>query len=261
MNPQQLQKAASQLYQLPKVFCLPKSGIPFCLIPPGTGQLGSRPDETGHYEDEAPVQEVRVHAPFYLARFPMRVTDWNALFPEARRSGSPHHPIVDIDWDEAQAVAEHVHRVEGPFRIRLPLEAEWEYACRAGNTEAFGSGISPAALCAASTWPADRPRASIQLTDAGTWPANAWGLHDMHGLVWEWCADGYQAYTPDPVLLPAPPLPSGSNKVCRGGSFRSRGFGCRSASRGGLLRSRRKDSLGFRLAFTPDQTTAGIHPG
>lgn len=219
----------------------------FCLIPPGSGWMGSEPSETGHYEDEAPRQPVEVTRPFFLGRDPVTTQQWNAIWPENVRRGLDACPITEVDWDDVQEWIRRLNLKEKRADIRLPRESEWEFACRAGSTGPFADGIQARDVVAAGVYPEEIPTGISSLPEGAGRPANAWGLRDMHGWVWEWCLDGYAPYTGELVRLPSPPFPGGSNKVCRGGSWRSKGFGCRSASRGCLLRGRKKDSLGFRL--------------
>ena len=144
------------------------------------------------------------------------------------------------------------------FQFRLPTEPEWEYACRAGTSSAFNDGL-------ACTQPTGNDLALARLGWFGqnsgmeTHPvgeklANAWGLHDMHGNVWEWCWDGKRAYTAEAQTDPLGPVEENAGRAVRGGSFWTRAEGCRSACRDGNETEGRSYSLGFRLA-------AGQEPG
>ncbi len=154
-----------------------------------------------------------------------------------------------IKYEECQEFLRKLSERDGPA-YRLPTEAEWEYACRAGTTTPFyfgerintdqanfdGNGIE--GVCR------DEP------TPVGSFPANAWGLHDLHGNVNEWTGDWYGGYPSGEAVDPHGPE-EGDSRVVRGGSFYNTGIGVRSAYRNWYVPTTRRFQLGFRAAFTP----------
>ena len=172
------------------------------------------------------------------------------------------HPVVNVTWNDAQALAAWLSRVE-QRRYRLPTEAEWEYACRAGTRSHFHSGDDPASLAAvanvfdadaAVNWPAWKGFALAThdgfpfTAPVGSFAPNAFGLHDMHGNVWEWCTDrfGGNFYSVGPTTDPVGPN-DGSRRVVRGGSWYVLAVNCRSAIRGGVTPETTDYAIGFRV--------------
>jgi formylglycine-generating enzyme required for sulfatase activity len=139
-------------------------------------------------------------------------------------------------WDAVQVVA-------GSTGYRLPTEAQWEYACRAGTTSAFNTG---SVFNGSMGWYENN--SGNKTHEVGTKPPNAWGLYDMHGNLYEWCWDRYDAYTNGTKTDPVGP-PSGNNRILRGGSFGSPVESLRSAARRGEYPYTRYLSYGFRLAL------------
>jgi len=174
------------------------------------------------------------------------------------------HPVVSVSWNDAMAFCKWLSKKEGKT-YRLPTEAEWEYACRAGTTTRYYSGDDPETLAkvgniadaAAKTQFPDW-KYTIKGNDAyvftspvGKFKPNAFGLYDMHGNAWQWCADRYGAgyYAASPADDPTGP-DSGNDRVLRGGSWLYRPFYTRSARRGGSSPGVRFNYAGFRVART-----------
>lgn len=151
--------------------------------------------------------------------------------------------MVEEAWDDAQAYLEWLSRKTGQH-YRLPTEAEWEYACRAGTTSPFNFGdtIKP-------------PHANFQgqTIRVGSLPANPWGLYEMHGNVWEWCLDGLRSYTAEAVTDPRGATDPGVERVMRGGCWYNEPRHCRSACRSVSAPDIRADFIGFRCARVWDQ--------
>jgi formylglycine-generating enzyme required for sulfatase activity len=185
------------------------------------------------------------------------------------------HPVVDVSWRDAVAFCEWLSRKEGKT-YRLPTEAEWEYACRAGTTTRYSSGDDPETLAkvgnvadAAAKARYPEWRATIRANDGyvftapvGKFRANAFGLYDMHGNAWEWCADLYSAtyYANCPVDDPAGPR-SGHDRVVRGGDWSSWPNDARSAVRDQSEPRSRYCFTGFRVARNDDGKAETGVPG
>lgn len=172
------------------------------------------------------------------------------------------HPVVNVTWNDAQALADWLGRTEGR-RYRLPTEAEWEYACRAGTRTRYSGGDDPRSLLrtgnvfdasAARHWPRWQPMAldgddGFAFTaPVGSFAPNAWGLHDMHGNVWEWVADwhGDEYYAASPVDDPQGPA-EGTARVRRGGSWHTWPFYARASYRNWNAPATRYTLVGIRL--------------
>jgi formylglycine-generating enzyme required for sulfatase activity/serine/threonine protein kinase len=228
-------------------------GMRFVLIPAGSFRMGSPPDEVMRGEDEGPVRMVRIDRPFYLAVFPvtqqtfLAVMKSNPAHFEKKNGGGPDYPVEQVSWTEAFAFCQALSSVPEEKRAghtyRLPTEAEWEYACRAGTSTpfAFGATLSSTQANFDGTRPhGEAPAGPFRraTTRVGSFPANAWGLFDMHGNVWEWCADWYARH----VLV--------QHRVVRGGSWNNSGHLCRSARRQKYAPGFRSDTVGFRVALS-----------
>lgn len=157
------------------------------------------------------------------------------------------YPMYYVNWDEAVEFCRKLSLKEGR-EYRLPTEAEWEYACRAGTTTAYHTGDTEQALSEAGWY--------LGNSDSRTQPvgrkrANAWGLYDMHGNVWEWCSDWHGSYPNGEVTDPTGPA-TGSHRVIRGGSWYYTPMLCRSARRGRDSSDYRNSSGGFRVVCVSD---------
>jgi hypothetical protein len=208
-------------------------------IPPATVRLGSPPGESGRDDDETQVQ-VELTRGFWLADGETTQAQWSAWM-----GGSPSwfigsdRPVERVSWSDAVACCARLAEAVGAA-IRLPSEAEWELACRAGTAGSFGAGT----LERAAVY--DRP------ADAGTDPVrrrlpNALGLMDMHGNVWEWCADAYAPYPGRPS--PDHRADGGAKRVVRGGSWKDAPERLRSANRQGLDPAVRSACVGVRIVI------------
>jgi len=254
---------------------VPRVAITMVWIPAGTFLMGAPPEEPGRFDDEGPQHEVRLEG-FFLAQTPISQTQWRAvadwekmeheLKPDPSKFTGPNRPVEQVTWLEAMEFCSRLSQRTGR-RYTLPSEAQWEYACRAGTTTPFhfGATVTPelANYNANHTY-SDGPEGAYreQTTDVGTFPANAWGLLDMHGNVWEWCADHWHSsydFAPEdgqPWLIPA----AGTNeqRLLRGGSWYDAPRNCRSACRNRDDPDDRFDLIGFRVcALPPAPFTAG----
>jgi formylglycine-generating enzyme required for sulfatase activity len=239
------------------------AGMPFALIPKGSFAMGSPADEAGRRENEGPVHEVVLPNAFYLAVTPVtqeqyaRVTGNNPARFQAAAGGGPTHPVEMISWDEAVAFCTALSNLpaerEARRVYRLPTEAEWEYACRAGTRTAFHQGASlgcdQAHFDGAYPYGDGRRGPTLPRTvPVGSFPPNTWGLSDMHGNVWEWCADWFEDrfYQNSPRSDPRGP-DSGIYRVLRGGSWKNQAGTCRAAYRNALAPNQRQPFVGFRV--------------
>jgi formylglycine-generating enzyme len=241
-------------------------GMAFVLIPAGSFHMGSPETETGHRSNEHPIHEVVFGNAFYLAVHPITqrafqlVTGRNPSKFNAANGGTPEHPVEMVSWDDAvgfcRQLSDRPEEKAAGRRYCLPTEAEWEYACRAGKAEApFGHGSTFSADN--GNFDATHPYGDIAASAAMSrtspvirFPANAWGLHDMHGNVWEWCSDWYAEgyYRSSPTRDPKGP-DSGRVRVLRGGSWRNQGSACRAAYRNALAPYQRDSATGFRVVI------------
>jgi formylglycine-generating enzyme required for sulfatase activity len=218
----------------PSLFSLDK----FVKISAGSFQMGSDSGE----DDEKPVHTVCITKPFYLGKYQVTQEQWESV-----RGNNPSDfkgktmPVETVSWDEVQEFIRHLNNQTGRDIFRLPTEAEWEYACRAGTTDDDTDKMDDMAWYDEN---ADKKPHRV-----GIKQSNVWGLYDMHGNVWEWCSDWYDDYSNDTVNDPTGP-DTGAYRVRRGGSWTSGKFFCRSANRFKALPSRRDGDIGFRLVRT-----------
>jgi formylglycine-generating enzyme required for sulfatase activity len=209
-------------------------GVPmtFVKIPPGEFMMGSdgNEDEFLPQADERPRHPVRITEPFYLGRTEVTQRQWEAVMGETwfYFRGDRDRPADCISWDQAQVYVEKLTRL-GQGTFRLPTEAEWEYACRAGTTTRYWWGDDPHYRQVADyVWfeanSGDTPHR------VGTKRPNPWGLHDVLGNVMEWCEDWYGPYPSGLQVDPQGPS-SGEDRVRRGGVWSFLPSGCRPADR------------------------------
>ena len=223
-------------------------GMKFVVIPAGTFSMGSA---NGDY-DERPVHQVTISKPFYLSAYEVTNADGIAVkrFVSSKWKGDTL-PIESVTWEEAEAFCSSLsalpaERAAGRV-YRLPTEAEWEYACRAGTTTAYSFGDDESLLGDFAWFGAN---AGGSTHPVGQKKPNGWGLYDMQGNVWEWCSDRYGDYAAAAATDPQGPA-QGSYRVLRGCSWDSSARRCRSADRFRFDPSHRYSYHGFRLALSP----------
>ena len=199
----------------------------FAYIPAGTFTMGSPDSEEGRGADEGPQHEVTISQGFYLGKYEVTQGQWENVMGTTPWSGkswveeNADHPAVYVSWEDVQAFIQKLNDAAGKELYRLPTEAEWEYACRAGTTTrwSFGddeSDLGDYAWYNDNAWDVGERYAH----EVGTKLANPWGLYDMHGNVYEWCLDWYGSYSSEAQTDPSGPE-SGSYRVLRGGSWKS----------------------------------------
>jgi len=264
-------------------------GMEFAPIPAGTFRMGNEatlPEDlltpaeadgtvrvwlpaTGDY-DERPAHQVTISRPFHLGVCQVTNAQYEQFDPlHAHLRGKlgfsidSDEAVVFVSWHEAAAFCRWLSEKEG-LPYRLPTEAEWEYACRAGTTTLFSTGDTlPEEYLRnpGSSWYPDsrhgRGRAELAPLHVGRTPANPWGLHDMHGNVEEWCRDWYGPYAPEDQVDPVGRA-DGDFRVTRGGSHSTVAYYLRSANRMGSLPEDRSWYIGFRVAIGEAPATSAL---
>jgi uncharacterized protein (TIGR02996 family) len=230
----------------------------FSFIPPGSFLMGS--DHPEGNKNERPVHRVTLTQGFFLGIHPVTQAQWRAITGATPSEfQGDNRPVENVSWNDCQEFCEKLSaHLGGRLTFGLPSEAEWEYACRAGTTTEFHFGdiISTdlANYDGNYTWngsPEGKYRE--ETTDVGSFPANPWGVFDMHGNVWEWCQDWYGPYSGDNKVNPIQTQrQSNEYRVLRGGSWNLSRVFCRAAGRSGSAPTSRGSGMGFRLAFRLD---------
>ena len=221
-------------------------GMNFIYIKPGTFSMGSPYNEPGRRDDEKQ-HRVTLTKGFYMQSTETTQAQWKAVMGEnPSRFKGDDNPVENVSWDDVQDFIGFLNKKEGEGKYRLPTEAEWEYACRAGGRGLFSfgdsiSGLGEYAWCGSNSMQKTHPV-------AGKRP-NAWGLYDMHGNVWEWCQDRKGPYPSGSAVDPKGPE-SGSLRVFRGGGYYFIPAFCRSAFRNAFGPDFNSDFIGFRLVKT-----------
>lgn len=231
----------------------------FVWIPPGEFMMGSPEDEPGRDHDENQ-HKVIITEGFFMQRTPVTQGQWKTVMgnnPSYFDEYGDDYPVERVSWDDAQEFIKKLSRMDGR-QYRLPTEAEWEYACRAGTTTPFWTGDSDADLAQAGWYGGNSGKKTHPV---GRKEPNAFGLYDMHGNVWEWCSDWFGDYPADSVTDPIGPS-TGYNRVLRGGGWLSDAGYCRSACRLHVSPADRFNDLGFRMVrtsvFVPDPLLAPL---
>ena len=253
-------------------------------VPPGTFLMGSADNEQGRDNDEGPRHEVGISQGFWIGDTPCTQDFWESVMgnnPSRFKDG--RRPVESVSWDDVRQFLHRLNERVPQLRASLPTEAQWEYACRAGSLTPIyptGSAMAPWKILGQNNVPALDPIAwyggnsgvDFELStgaDSSKWPEkqyphkragthpvakklpNLWGLYDMLGNVWEWCADGRRKYTADPVEDPVGPMDVGSRCV-RGGSWDNFARSVRCACRIEAPPEHRLGRLGFRLVRVQD---------
>ena len=226
------------------------------LIPAGVFTMGSPNSEGYRSRDEGPQHRVRITRPFYMGKYEVTQSQYERIMDaNLSKFRGTNNPVDTVSWNDATEFCRKLSQRTGR-KVRLPTEAEWEYACRAGTTTPFhfGKSLSSSQANFNGRFPyggAAKGVSRNKTTSVGSFPANAWGLHDMHGNLWEWCSDWlYQGYyAKSPQNDPTGPA-NGSYRVLRGGSWRSNAESCRSAYRERPGLQIRHYFIGFRVAVS-----------
>jgi formylglycine-generating enzyme required for sulfatase activity len=224
-------------------------GMKFVYIKPGTFMMGSPVNEKDRDNDETQHQ-VTLTKGYYIGVTEVTQGQWKGVMgnnPSSFSNCGDDCPVEKVSWNDVQEFISRLNSKEGTNKYRLPTEAEWEYACRAGGSTRFTFGDSDSEL---GNYAWYRSNSDSKTHPVASLKSNAWGLYDMHGNVWEWVFDLYEDYSPDSVIGPTE-LSRDSERVFRGGSWYYRLSYERSAYRYKYSPFYRSKDLGFRLARTP----------
>jgi formylglycine-generating enzyme len=231
-------------------------GMKFVWIPPGNFIMGSPKEEKERREHETQ-HKVTLTKGFYMGVYTVTQEEWQAVMGNnpSKFKGEKNLPVEMVSWDDCQEFIKKL-REKDKKAYRLPSEAEWEYACRAGTKTPFhfGETISTDQANYNGDFTYGDGKKGMnraKTTPVGSFPANAWGLHDMHGNVWQWCEDWYADYPQKDVTDPQGPE-KGQSRVLRGGSWNAYPGHCRSASRRRNEPGYRNYLIGCRLCFCLD---------
>jgi uncharacterized protein (TIGR02996 family) len=255
------QRRVVELLDAGVVPCVPQhplilpGGVPLMgsLVPPGSFLMGGT-----ERDEEKPVHRVTLTTGYFLGVHPVTQAQWKAVMgTDPSHFKGPNRPVEQVSWEDGQAFcAKLTARLGGSVAVRLPTEAQWEWACRAGTTTHFHFGDVPSThqfnYNGSYTWNGSKKgKNRTQTTAVDSFPPNPWGLFDLHGNVGEWCADVYQPYTSDEQIDP-----SGKNehsdsgsRVLRSGSWHLQPLRCRAACRYGGAPGIRNYGFGFRVCF------------
>lgn len=232
-------------------------GMTFTYISPGTFNMGATDEEAGRKQHETPQHPVRITRGFYISIMPVTQSQYEKLkgknpsfFQKVHNAGDL--PVDSVTWSEAEKFCQKLSQLADETlaerSYRLPTEAEWEYACRAGTSTPYWCGMtltSKEGHCKSMTSGQGQPH------PVGRSAPNPWGLHDVHGNIDEWCSDWYHEYYyfDSPGNDPVGP-PKGEKKIVRGGSWADLPSDCRSASRKAMPPNHPFNTVGFRVVLT-----------
>ena len=256
--------SASSAAQEPQETYVNPLGMTFVKIPAGAFLMGSPGGEAGRDPSEG-VHRVRISRPFFMQTTEVTLGQWWTVMGKKfmfGRKGDKQMPVNRVSWFDAQEFIRRLNSQEKK-RYRLPTEAEWEYACRAGTTTAYSWGEAidcEKAMYANSPMKygecVARHRAAGLLPNepapVGRFQPNPWGLYDMHGNLWEWCSDWFTPYSQTRQTDPTG-AKTGDHRVRRGGSWFGTGRVCRSANRAFGHPAQRLRTTGFRLVLEVDE--------
>ena len=209
----------------------------FVLIHPGTFPMGS-------VENSPPVHNVSITKPFYMGKYEVTQDQWLVVMRENRsKFNDPQRPVEHVSWEDCQKFLLTLNATAAGRRFCLPTEAQWEYACRAGSTNENWFGNDDADLGLYGWYMKNATRMTHPV---GELKPNGWGLYDMQGNVWEWCADWYGSFEGADAIDPVGPM-TGTVRVLRGGSWFNYAPSCRCTNRGFYEPQTRNAYCGFRV--------------
>jgi len=217
------------------------------LIPAGEFEMGSNDQQS-----EKPIHKVKISRPFYMGKYVITQAQYDKVMGNNPRNFKGENlPVEKVSYEDADGFCKGASKLTGKS-IRLPTEAELEFACRAGTKTNFNMGDDDAALEQAGWF---KGNSEDKTHPVGQKKPNAWSLYDMHGNVWQWCQDWYgeDYYVKAPAEDPRGPT-QGARRVLRGGSWLSSPVYCRSAARGMYDPGGRGVDVGFRVVVVPLRT-------
>ena len=240
-------------------FTPPQQRLGMVLIPSGVFDMGSMASAAPYFgsANEQPVHTVRFNNDFWMGQYEVTQDDYQTLM-----GNNPSHffggqlPVSVVSWDNARAYCAALTaqetalgRVPAGYEYRLPTEAEWEYACRADTTTEYniGSTLNCADAQFGNSFHSGMSCNTTEMTAGGSFPANAWGLYDMHGNMEEWCLDSLGAYSAGSLTNPF--VTGGNDRVLRSGNWHSGSSHCRSAARSSSPSGLAMPEYGFRVVF------------
>ncbi|MFW5698443.1 MAG: bifunctional serine/threonine-protein kinase/formylglycine-generating enzyme family protein, partial [Planctomycetota bacterium] len=235
----------------------------FRRVAPGSFRMGSPDDERDRGTDEGLVN-VTLTTPCWIGQTECTRAFYHAVvggLPSGEEQLADDVPVAHVSWNDARELVARCNQLlDAPFRVRLPSEAQWEYACRAGTAAAWSCGAEPDALqrhanaADASSdlaWAVAWDDGFARRSPVASYAPNAWGLYDMHGNVWEWCRDAHRHRAASQRELIDPVVESGRTRVRRGGSWEDQPRSLRSAERLGSSEDTRRATIGLRLVLEP----------
>lgn len=224
-------------------------GMEFVLIPAGVFMMGCDKDrEKCSQANESPRHEVIISRPFYMGKYEVTQAEWMAVMGSnpSKFKGNTR-PVENVSWNEIQEFIRKLNQMERTDRYRLPTEAEWEYAARAGSSAVYSFGSDVEQLEKYAWYGEDRNSGSTH--PVGQLEPNRWGLYDIHGNVSEWVQDWYDSYSEGTQMDPKGSS-SGEYRVLRGGSWYHDVESSRSTYRGTRWPYDRYETYGFRVALS-----------
>jgi formylglycine-generating enzyme required for sulfatase activity len=237
---------ASRIQEIPKTFISSSTGMELVLIPAGEFMMGSPLEEQGRFDYEGPVHEVTIKNSFYMGKYLVTQKQWEKVTGNNPSSfKGEDRPVERVSWEDVQEFVKKLNKKEGVDKYRLPSEAEWEYACRAGTQTGYSFGDDESILNGYA-WYDKNSGSETHLV--GQKKPNPWGLYDIHGNVWEWVQDRWHDKHEGALSNgSAWEDGGGSSRVVRGGSWVNNARNCRSAARGWVDTGDRCKFVGFRL--------------
>lgn len=234
-------------------------GMKLVLVPAGEFMMGSPNTEAQRQPTEGPQHKVKITKPFFMGAYEVTQGEYEKVMGNnPSRFKDPNNPVEQVNWNDAVEFCSKLSNMPEEKRAgrtyRLPTEAEWEYACRAGTTTPFHYGNSLLPKDANFSGTPNAPKNS-QAAKVGSYQPNAWGLYDMHGNVWEWCLDGPRRFSNDTMEDPKGDLSAGGPRVLRGGGAAAGASSCRSANSNPHAPTVRSYDVGFRVVCALDQAS------
>ena len=248
------------VFSLDTLAAEPQLSTNWVQLKPGAFTLGSPSQDADRGSDESPPTQVTITQGFWMHRHEVTQGEYLALMRTnpAAFTGDLNRPVERVSWQEAvnycvklTVQEQQAGRLPRGYVYRLPTEAEWEYACRAGATTRFGYGDDPQ-YSALGQYAWSAANGGDKTHPVAHKKPNAWGLYDLHGNVWEWCLDWYAPSYPGGKAADPTGAKSGLKRVVRGGCWNNPAAVCRAANRNAYPPGRRSNGVGFRVVLAPN---------